>query len=239
MKDACPAGADSRLSFTYLVRARGDYWRTQSHCRLPVSIGQAYHEGDKLRATVDWVNRHAGRPFRQCTIVLADSLHRHNLQGPHSWSEARATGDSWLNRNSRSLTGLIIPHRIVRWDDLLQHPEFPAIHARMNHLVVTNPAFANALHVMTEDWLSRRPPNARSAGEEFTERVQRYVLEEISAIAVMELEIPAAICYPGGIRLLEMVRRIAFGDLGRSISWAPTTLLSFELTQLHIRRRAR
>ncbi|MEU8309838.1 tRNA-dependent cyclodipeptide synthase [Actinomadura sp. NPDC048955] len=227
--------SDVQLARVYQARARGTYWRTQAHCRLPISVGQAYHEADKLDATIDWVNRHAGQPFQRCTVVVADTLHRHNHRGADARGRAREAGDSWLARNRHLLAGLVIPYRIVRWDALLQHSSFPALHAQIQHLAEAGGDFAKALRRATDAWLARQhnPP-----GPDEQMFVRRYLLEEIAAIAVMEQIGPAALCYPGGIKLFETARTAAFKHLTQSMSWVTPTLADFEMTELHIRRRS-
>ena len=45
------------------------------HCCLAISVGQPYHEGIQLETAVNLIDN----TFTQCTIVLGDSLQRHNL----------------------------------------------------------------------------------------------------------------------------------------------------------------
>ena len=60
----------------YKVRVRGDIpWRGEKRCFMEISVGQEYHEGEKLLATVRWVSKH----FPQAHIVMGDTLHRHRL----------------------------------------------------------------------------------------------------------------------------------------------------------------
>ena len=47
-----------------------------SDCILHISVGQEYHEGEKLIATMDLINE----TFRSCTIMLCDTLQRHTLK---------------------------------------------------------------------------------------------------------------------------------------------------------------
>lgn len=228
-----PNGHENRP--TYRVRARGDYWRTRAHCRLPISVGQAYHEGDKFRAAIEWVDRHAERPFRQCTVVLADTLQRHNLDSADSWKRAEDAGDSWLSRNAGALAAAGISCSVVRWSELLNHPIFSVMHTRVQDLVDVDPQMRGAVQAVVADQVERRRTANGPTMDDLARRVQRYVLEEIAAIGVMEVMDPGAMCYPGGMRLFETARRLAFVDFERSLPGMPS-LAPFEMTQLHIRR---
>ena len=48
-------------------------------CLLGVSVGQAYHEGEKFSAAIDLLNQ----TFSQCLILVCDSLQRHTLMLEH------------------------------------------------------------------------------------------------------------------------------------------------------------
>lgn len=90
-----------------------------SSCLLPISVGQGYHEGEKFRATILVVNKH----FRDCHVVICDSLQRFTIQFAENLSDSEATrvsllrGREWLERNRAALDLLSIPHQITKWDD--------------------------------------------------------------------------------------------------------------------------
>src|SRR4051794_20109605 len=70
---------DTRLAGPYRARACGSRWRCFDRCVLEISVGQPYHECDKLAAAVEWVNAHAGDPFASCVVLVGDSLQRHTI----------------------------------------------------------------------------------------------------------------------------------------------------------------
>ena len=44
--------------FDYSVRVKnGAGWRKHNRIRLMISVGKEYHEGKKLAAVVNWINR--------------------------------------------------------------------------------------------------------------------------------------------------------------------------------------
>ena len=87
------------------------------HPILLISVGQSYHEGAKLLATIELLNR---SNFKCCTVMVADSLQRYNFLNSLSQVEAYklaiSLGDQWIERNLSMLNQLIIPYEIIRWD---------------------------------------------------------------------------------------------------------------------------
>lgn len=92
------------------------------HSILLVSVGQQYHEGAKLLATVDLINR---SNFEKCTIMLADTLQRYNymdtLTQQEAYNYALSLGNEWIDRNTSILNNLSIPFGIIRWDTNYQN----------------------------------------------------------------------------------------------------------------------
>ena len=81
---------------------------------LRFSIGQPYHEGALLRATL--------QAIPNCEIVLADKLQRHTLELTVGDAELASIdlGEQWLTRNKEILGST----RIIRWDEYLKDPHF-------------------------------------------------------------------------------------------------------------------
>ena len=91
---------------------------------LPISVGQAYHEGDKLIATIELLNNR----FSSCDIIVADTLQRKNLDikdinDLENLDEFK-NGSSWIERNKKSFFEFKIPYTIIRWNECLSNPEF-------------------------------------------------------------------------------------------------------------------
>jgi len=103
---------------------------SESNCVVPISVGQFYHEDDKFKATIDLIN---DSQFQNCTIVLCDSLQRHNLRAFNKEQEeaienimtkSLRAGDAWLNRNLKYIKQLNIPYQLERWNEWLSHPKY-------------------------------------------------------------------------------------------------------------------
>ncbi|PQQ23292.1 hypothetical protein [Photorhabdus hindustanensis] len=113
---------------------------------LLISVGQKYHEGDKLAATIDLINKSG---FSSCTIAVADTLQRHNYLGMSYEAAYRFTyelGTSWIARNSEVLAALSIPNNILRWDEALNDISYLAFREDIEGLYVNDPAYKEAIN---------------------------------------------------------------------------------------------
>src|SRR5262249_14771133 len=115
--------------FDYSVRVKnGAGWRVFNRVRLMISVGQPYHEGRKLEAVVDWLNRN--NEIRQGDVRGNDLLQRHNYMAAGvSEQEASAAalteGTLWIERNADTLSGIKATTFVTRWEEWLGHPDFP------------------------------------------------------------------------------------------------------------------
>jgi tRNA-dependent cyclodipeptide synthase len=192
------------LSKSKRVEPHGTAWRAVTGCRLLISVGQPYHEGEKLKAVIDWVNRHAGIRFEGCEVIVGDTLHRFDrlAMGGSDAAAAHnlslADGSRWLERNAMTLASLRLPHRVRRWDEIRADPRFPSVWELVDRLSRTDPALESALQADAETLLRRRLAHAGplDAGV-FTACCREYLIEELAGVAIAESDFRAATCYPG------------------------------------------
>lgn len=130
----------------------------QSTCLLPISVGQAVHEGAKFAATIKLINT----SFKQCTILVDDSVQRHTIGiiNHHATSNelyqlALQEGDAWLKRCELSYNQLTIPYNIMRWDDWYDNPNYINSHLRVQNEYDSNEKYRNAIHTNINDFLMR------------------------------------------------------------------------------------
>lgn len=123
---------------------------------LPISVGQAYHETAKFLATVELINKQA---FASCDIVLGDTLQRHNhcarLGEAQAFEFARQEGDIWLERNAHALSRHQLPHRIIRWDELLRHNDYISLKEQVLDAYDSDPCYKDALHTNVFTYIER------------------------------------------------------------------------------------
>lgn len=229
-----------RLARTYAANPTGSSeWRRFRRVRLLISVGAAYHEGDKLRAAVDWVNRCAGAPFEECEVLVGDTLQRHNDIGfggldPRDAHEVAARrGTEWIERNLVALEGLCMPWTIARWDAELEHPRYPAIRAGLARLYQRDRRFSTAIDSDASGFLRRRLTQAEAAAdpERCSRTIRDYLLEEFAVAAILAEERPAAEIYPARqLAALDLFRRTA-------IPGAPPGLSVLSHTRIRFKRR--
>ncbi|WP_455409949.1 tRNA-dependent cyclodipeptide synthase [Streptomyces hiroshimensis] len=150
---------------------------------LLVSVGQRYHEGDKLRATVELVQRGG---FQQVTIAVADTLQRTNYLGisrQDAYDRALKAGDEWLQRNEKTLARLAAISDVLRWDEALRDPVYPQFRRRVEDAYEHDLRYRQALLRTVGKFLDRltaRDPEADIAVA--SRNCLGYLIEECPVI---------------------------------------------------------
>ncbi|MEH6372917.1 tRNA-dependent cyclodipeptide synthase [Streptomyces sp. KLMMK] len=150
---------------------------------LLVSVGQRYHEGDKLRATVELIQR---SEFQQLTIAVADTLQRTNYLGfsrQDAYDRALRAGDEWLQRNEETLAGLSAISDVLRWDEALRDPVYPQFRKHIEDAYEHDPHYQQALLRTIGKFLDRltaRDPEADIAAA--SRNCLSYLIEECPVI---------------------------------------------------------
>src|SRR5688572_6281343 len=84
---------------SYAVKVKnGRGWHAYDVARLPISVGQSYHEGEKFKATLRWLQPR----FKKIVICVNDTLQRHNfsnISDNEAFFKAEAAGREWIERN--------------------------------------------------------------------------------------------------------------------------------------------
>lgn len=130
---------------------------SESKCIIPISVGQAIHEGKKFLAAMKLIDA----SFSSCTILVDDSVQRHTMAIDHSGSAdelhelAVDIGSDWLVRNQSGYSNLTIPFDIMRWDDWLAKDSYKASQEIVNNYYRENSLYQNAIHANIDTFLSR------------------------------------------------------------------------------------
>lgn len=130
---------------------------SESHCLMPISVGQSVHESEKFSAVIKLVNA----SFKTCTILVDDSVQRHTLaiysqlEPQDLYDDALELGQQWLLRNQNRYSQLTIPYQILRWDDWLKHPDFENHLVRVHRFYCDNQQYKEAIHKNVDDFLTR------------------------------------------------------------------------------------
>jgi tRNA-dependent cyclodipeptide synthase len=211
----------------YKIRVKScPNWRDYQRACLAISVGKSAHEGGKLEAAVDWINRN----FDSCIVDCSDTLQRWNLLNMSmdtAHAETLRWGDEWLRRNKAILARLTIPTKIIRWDHWLDHPEFAATHEAFKFLYQNHTAFRAALDQDTEDFLARQVGGFDKAIIIASSR--GYILEEIAAHTLLNRELPAAKIYPShSLEALRVVREGLIREAPKGLEGEYHTRITFD-----------
>jgi hypothetical protein len=128
-----------------------------SHCLLVISVGQAAHEGEIFRSTIQLINR----SFRECTILVADSLQRYTLAIGNNYADeilyaqSIHEGDLWLERNRKIYDKFTIPYNVTRWDPWLERADYEQQKEMVNTLYEIDEKIKHIFHMEIEIFLKR------------------------------------------------------------------------------------
>jgi len=97
-----------------------------SHAMILISVGQSYHENEKMVATLDLIER----KFKKYTFIVADTLQRHNIGLRSGLNEneslllAKKNGEIWIKTYLQDIQNRKGFFEVKRWDDYLKSKEF-------------------------------------------------------------------------------------------------------------------
>ncbi len=178
---------------------RHNGWQNYTTARFGISVGMPYHEGDKLRAALDW----AIPRFKKIEVRVSDTLQRYNMPGNPDDNKdlARAAGDAWIERNRSTLNR--VPHLFLfRWDDILEDLRYPGYYQEVEKRILKDTDFNEAI---------------RDDAEEYSRRTHReisicisFLKEELAAFSLLQDKSPAAEVYPGSFLKSRMLLRPDF-----------------------------
>ena len=172
---------------------------------IGVSLGNRAYENNKLKSLVAWATQH----FETVTIMLADSLQRHNIMFQENVDEKQAydiaisRGDAWLSRNADAIDG--IP--VMRWDSLKDRDEVTPHRRAFEDLYETSPSFQHAVNKKLRGFytvLHDRDPQKFSWDKfkDFYDFSKKYLLEEAAVDTYFDREIDGPVLYPGDLSFI-------------------------------------
>lgn len=195
-----------------VVVKNGAGWRAFDTARLPISVGQEYHEGEKLRATLEW----AKHRFQKVIICVNDTLQRHNLQFSGQAADlatafTEATGRQWIEDQLPMIRSILPHYEIIRWDQWRSDPGFDSEFARMQTLYETNSEFRAEVDAEVQSFWDRRrkkEPLSIERFPDFKDHSVQFLLEECAAYELMFKRDDAVDIYPGSTLLPCKLRSI-------------------------------
>lgn len=189
----------------YVVKVKnGAGWSNFSNARLQISVGQEYHEGEKIKATFNWV---ADR-FDKITVCVNDTLQRFNymfdgMSEEEAYSKSEAEGREWIERNQAKWRHL--PNiEIVRWDTWKKDPLFKTKLEEVQTRYHEDGSFRNEVDREVSSFWQRRLKAGDVIEAKFTrfsKFSKAYLLEEIAIFPIMSERTNAVDIYPGSTLL--------------------------------------
>lgn len=178
----------------------------KSKCLMPISVGQMVHEGEKFIATLELINR----TFNDCTILIDDTIQRYtykieneNKSDSELYEQALREGDMWLERNIHIINSLTIPHRILRWDDWLKHPNYQNQKNKIDNYYNDNLVYKEAVDSNINIFLERyalKNEKLKNYEQAFNYCLE-YLKEECACMCLWALEGYHFEVYPTGRNL--------------------------------------
>jgi tRNA-dependent cyclodipeptide synthase len=165
-----------------------------------ISVGKEYHEGQKLVAIVDWINRNPH--IDRVHISVNDYLQRHNLEAAGMSKEeagqaALVAGSEWLERNKNILSKINVEKIYTRWENWFLREGFSAVHSELLSYAKTDPAFGEAMAKDARSLAERKTERGEAVPDSLVEHSHHYITEEMAVFAIQSRIIPAAEVYPG------------------------------------------
>ncbi len=175
-----------KASLTNIPKNEKDYLKSKT-CIVPVSVGQEPHEGEKFRATLKMLNSY----FKNCTIVVCDTLQRHTLLLKHNnksqeelYSLSERLGSEWIERNKPIIEEeLKIPYKIIRWDKCLKNKNFEENYKKAKDLCATNEQCKIVVEKIINEFYTRYKKHTENLNAELCfQQSSLYYLEELACV---------------------------------------------------------
>lgn len=180
-----------------------DTWKDFAKARFQISVGQEYHEGEKLKAVANWSKER----FENVYFCANDTLQRFNLMFEQSIEEDEAyalsneMGQSWVNRNMPIIEG--VPQaQVIRWDKWKNKEQYPKGLLKTEWLYQNNKEFKLSIdRNIAEIWSRRKKmkPELYSSDkfDRFFALSKKYLIEEMATFSLMYASEKAIDIYPG------------------------------------------
>lgn len=191
----------------YVVKVKAEQsthnWQEFDMARLQISVGQEYHENEKLTAAFNWCKHR----FSRVQICVNDTLQRFNMMFEYGITEedarikAARAGEEWTKRYIHLFSS--IPHlEIKKWSSWKLDRRYQEYSKQIEDLYLSNPEFKESIDNNIESIWQRRQASYpgkynKNRKKEFVLLSKKYLLEEITVFSIMFESDEAIDIYPG------------------------------------------
>lgn len=163
----------------------------RNSCRLQISLGVDNQTGEKFFELCEW----ASRRFDSFTVIVSDSLQRHNIRYREGISledaepSSLVMGDEWIKDNKEALD-LLPDLTITRWNDWLSHEDYSRYHQEMWNRYETEKSFRRDVNIriysLWHKWHNREPEAypVEKKGQ-FFDNSLNLLIEELAIFPIM------------------------------------------------------
>lgn len=176
---------------------------SHSKCLFLISVGQHYHEGNKLEAALKCMNKH----FKEIVLVLGDTIQRYTYAAYQNKTHAElldfaeSEGDKWLERNGNIIKeSLTKPYKLFRWERYLKHSKFSYYFSMIENAYQSGDAeYQVAFEKDAKDFLQRAGRGELSLSSNSISLCLQYLKEECTCMCLWAEENCEFLAYPYGI----------------------------------------
>jgi len=163
-----PAQQPSRLSDQYTLKVKtGAGWKRFFAVRLMISVGSPKHEGEKFRATIDWINRNAWNEAEQTgikkVIVSVNGvLQRHNFvtdcADGVALAQAMKMEQQWIATHRQVVKKInpAIDVRTIQWMEYIGDKDYVGFRNEIDAAYINIPQFAETVNADAQEFLGRQ-----------------------------------------------------------------------------------
>jgi len=162
-----------------VILRHGDGWQEYDTARLHISVPPEPIFDPRTQSILDW----SVQNFDKVTLYLHDTIQRYNLMASgldesQAYKKALENGDVWLRNN-------ILPGQVfidvVRWNKLLEHPDYTKVHQQVCQLYKTNSGFSDAIDHDLDTFAERCRKRGEAFGPDRMALSRTFLLEEVAA----------------------------------------------------------
>ena len=167
---------------------------------LPICLSQEYHEGEKLKAIIDLLQR-----SQKIFVLVSGALYRHTIQITESLTykeaceKAMERGEEWESQHRSILDSSRTQMAIYKWENWLLHERYPSIRKQLEEFYITEPDFKQAFDLEASIFMERLEKKSRiEATEKNLSICLDYLKEECTVFVLMHKITPYThFVYPG------------------------------------------
>jgi tRNA-dependent cyclodipeptide synthase len=210
-----------------------DALENYSHCMLGFSLQSRSFIPGKLAGMTEWISAH----FSECTVIIADSIHRHTLEidgvpTKYALNQALRLGREAIDHNAM----IFNRHQeqckfnFVLCSDLQKEDDYHVYYKNLVKLFEEDENFKRSVKSFADMFVKDRPHQKPELIDYHIQLSSHYFLEEAACVALLVKKGVFILLYPGAIT--------AFQELCQGqFSTAPKEFEDMINVSLHLKRR--